>query len=191
HTRYLADEEKHITSAPGFVLIAVIPDLRNKNAVDVLQPKVDLATLEEIQTYAEALAPIFLNNKIKVLNPIYERVQVDFKVKFKAGFDDTDYYKGVLDNDITEFLSPWAFEESLDITFGGSMHKSVVLNFIEELNYVDFVTDFQIKHFTLTDTAGTYKNEIITETPRSILTSIAVDESTGFAHAIGDAIEKC
>ncbi|MEO8602753.1 MAG: hypothetical protein ABI629_09265 [bacterium] len=42
--------------APGHVLLVVVPDLRNRQAVDPLQPKVDLHTLQRIRAHVAARA---------------------------------------------------------------------------------------------------------------------------------------
>jgi len=60
-------------------------------------------------------------------------------VEFKQGFD-RGFYTDELQEDINKFLSPWAFDDFDDIAFEGRIHKSRILNFIEERNYVDFVT---------------------------------------------------
>ena len=59
-----------------------------------------------------------------------------------------------------------------DIAFGGKIYKSVLLDFVEDIAYVDFVTDFKLYSFR--DTAGktiSDVNEIQPETPDTILVS--------------------
>lgn len=43
---------------------------------------------------------------------------------------------------MTHFLSPWAFSDGGNPTFGGKVYLSTLLNFVEERDYVDYVTDF-------------------------------------------------
>lgn len=131
--------------APGFVTLIVVPDLKNKNAVDPLEPRVSLSRLEEIKKYLGTLISPFAQKKLQVLNPLYEQIQVEFAVVFHSG-NDWGFYKTQLNNDIKEFLSPWISEKGGDIVFGGKLHKSVILNFVEERPYVDFVTDFRMNH---------------------------------------------
>ena len=100
-----------------------------------------------------------------VENPAYEEINVDFNVSFHSG--DFVYYKGVLDQDIKRFLSPWAYDEGQDIVFGGQIHKSVILNFIEQRPYVDYVTNFKMYHLT-----GDRDVEIaVASNPKAILVS--------------------
>jgi hypothetical protein len=58
-----------------------------------------------------------LHVNAQVINPVYEEVKVDLKVKFHKGFDE-NYYQKVLNTDITKLLSPWAFEITSSIEFG-------------------------------------------------------------------------
>jgi hypothetical protein len=70
---------------------------------------------------------------------------VDCKVSFHSDFD-PGFYSVILEEDIKRFLSPWAYEEGQDIAFGGKIHASEILAFIEGREYVDFVTDFELYH---------------------------------------------
>ncbi|MDY6855088.1 MAG: baseplate J/gp47 family protein [Thermodesulfobacteriota bacterium] len=180
--------------APGYVMIVVIPDLRNKKAVDVMEPKVDVGTLEGIRDFLAGIntpfvkgreenIPDFAKERLKVLNPLYEQVRVTVKVKMKKNYD-PQYYKKVLNDDLKRFLSPWAYDGSAEIGFGTTLHRSVILNFIEKREYVDFLTDLVLGHYKGGTFLG-YKEEIQTTSARSILTSYStVDISTGLEHSI-------
>ena len=156
--------------APGFVTLIVIPDLNNKNAVDPLEPRASLNTLEEIRKFLCRRISPFAARRLKVINPLYEKVQVEFGVEFHSGYD-RGYYETELNKDIVRFLSPWAFEQGRDITFGGRLHSSVILNFVEERPYVDYVTDFQMNHYTSDPQPLTDVDEAVPTTARSILVS--------------------
>jgi hypothetical protein len=127
--------------APGNVLLVVIPDIVNKNVFDIYQPRVSKATLNAVQNHVSRLNSLHVT--ARVINPDYEEVTVDLKVKFNFGFDES-YYLRVLNDDITRFLSPWAFESTADIQFGVTLHRSIVINYIEKLNYVDYVEDVKL-----------------------------------------------
>ena len=60
-----------------------------------------------------------------------------------TGFDET-YYTNQLRLEITRYLSPWAFPGGGSPSFGGKIFKSVLINFVEERPYVDYVTDFKL-----------------------------------------------
>jgi hypothetical protein len=128
--------------APGHVLIVPVPSLNNKNAVDPLKPQTDLGTLVEIEHYLRQYTSPHVT--IQVKNAKFEEIQLDFRVKFLG--DDTAYYHDVLLSEIEQYLSPWAYDAATDIEFGGRITKSVLINFIEERSYVDYITCFKMFH---------------------------------------------
>ena len=125
--------------APGNVLIVAIPDLRNQNAVDPLQPRVDLDTLTQMAELARRQAgPQVV---VRVRNAHYVPIRLDFKVRFRPGLP-FDYSRQQLHAALLRALSPWAFSDA-PLQFGGRLYRSALLDFVEELPYVDFVTDFR------------------------------------------------
>ena len=90
-------------------------------------------------------------------------------MKFRAGLE-FNYYSAQLRRRLTEFLSPWAFDGSHDVSFGGRVIRSVVLDFIEELAWVDYLTDFRM-YSTTPDGATTEVAEARAATPDAILVS--------------------
>jgi hypothetical protein len=153
--------------APGHVLIVVIPDLKNKNARDPLQPKVNADTLEHITTYVQERTGMQV--KVTVKNPIYQKILLDFKVKFYSGRE-FNYYSEMLKQELIRFLSPWAYAGDRDISFGGKVYKSVLLDFVEDLDYVDYITDFRMYSYTMENNRYDI-NEAQPETPDAILVS--------------------
>lgn len=131
--------------APGFVTMVVIPLLNNKNAVDPLEPRASLHTLEQIRKYLCGLISPFAARRLKVINPLFEKIEVSFGVAFYPSYDRGETEER-LNRDIIRFLSPWAYAQGQDIAFGGRIHRSVILNFIEECPYVDYITDFSMNH---------------------------------------------
>lgn len=129
--------------APGEVTLVVVPNPRIQNTGKILQPQVNINQLRAIADYVQQFAPSYV--QIHTTNPVYEPVFLDFKVGFRSGFD-PGFYAGELNEAIKRFLSPWAFEEGEDIVFGGKIYKAAILAFIEQRNYVDYVTDFEMYH---------------------------------------------
>ena len=119
--------------APGSVLIVVVPDLRNKNYTNPLQPKVGSDTISRITYYVQEHTGMQV--KVKVKNPRYQKVQLDFKVRFYDKYE-FNYYSEQLRQALIKFLSPWALDAGRDIYFGGKVYKSVVIDFVEEIEYV-------------------------------------------------------
>jgi hypothetical protein len=123
-------------------LIIVIPDIENSNVFDIYQPRVSKATLNEIQNFVNERNTLHVD--AVVANPVYEEVTIELKVKFRKGFDESFYLKK-LNEDITRLLSPWAFKETAKIEFGTMLHRSTLINYIEKLQYVDYVEDVKMK----------------------------------------------
>lgn len=128
--------------APGHVTVVTIPNLRAQQQRDPLTPYTSLGTLDEIKQFLEARTSCFAQLHVK--NPQFEQVRVRFSVRLYDGFD-ASYYSKQLQQAITRFLSPWAFSSDAGApTFGGKVYKSVLVNFVEDQPYVDYVTDFQV-----------------------------------------------
>ncbi len=102
-----------------------------------------VGTLGRIGRHIRELATEFA--EIEVTNPDYEEVRTRFRVRFKAGRD-VGYYTRQINEDIIELLSPWRHGDSTDLTFGGRIHRSWILDAIEDFEYVDFVADFEVDH---------------------------------------------
>ena len=83
--------------------------------------------------------------RLHVRNPQFEEVRVDLRVRFRDGVDET-FHVNKLKREITEFLSPWAFRSDARPTFNGKVYKSVLVNFVEERTYVDYVSDVHLFH---------------------------------------------
>ncbi len=139
-------EEEHVNTAccgpqvaPGHVLLVPVANLKNRNAVNPLQPKTSRRTLLEIEAYLQKKVSPFVHVHAK--NPVYEEIIVAFRVKFYEGFD-IGFYLKKLNEEIVHFLTPWAFDDKADVSFGQGIYASSVITFIEQRSYVDFITDF-------------------------------------------------
>lgn len=152
----------------GHVLLVVVPDLKNKNAINLLEPKVDANTIDRITAYVQKRAGMQVN--IRVKNPHYQKIKVDFKVKFYSGYE-FNYHKSLLEQETIRFLSPWAYDSERDVLFGGKFYKSVLLDFVEDLPYVDYVTDFKMYSSRGETTNYTDINEVQPHRPDTILVS--------------------
>ncbi|HKI88592.1 MAG TPA: baseplate J/gp47 family protein, partial [Draconibacterium sp.] len=170
HTFYEKTDDKITTNflSPGNVVLVVIPDIVNKNVFDIYQPRVSQSTLNAVQDHVNELNSLHVN--AKVINPEYREIQVDLIVKFYKGFDE-NYYKKVLEQDITRLLSPWAFDATASINFGHTLHKSVVINYIEKLSYVDYVEEVKLKSKLVSETIFEEVKIAETKNPLEILVS--------------------
>ena len=159
--------------APGYVTVITIPDLTQRNDANPLQPYTSSAVLTAVQTYLQqrtsGLATVCAGN------PQFEELRMEFTVGLNKGYYDINYYQTQLAQAIMQFLTPWAFGGTADIQFGGQVYKSTLIDFIENLPYVDYLLDVYLYH-----RPGAGKPEsgdlqvAVASTARSILVSAPV-----------------
>jgi hypothetical protein len=115
--------------------------------------------------------------------------RLEFSLKLKVAYKDFNYYAGLLKEEITQFLSPWAFGQSDSPDFGGNVYKSAVINFIEERYYVDYITDvfMYVKKDELTPESSD-QDEIKASAGRSVL--VSAPASRHEIHEITETIES-
>ena len=155
---------------PGSVCIITVPNLVNRNDANPLKPYTAQNRLLEIEEFLKK--KISSQVSITVRNPQFEEVKIAFKLKLAAGFTDFTFYATKLKEEITQFLTPWAYSSNVDIEFGGKIYKSSLIDFIEERSYVDYITEVNLMHRP-GDTAPLVDNleEVMASTGRSILVS--------------------
>jgi hypothetical protein len=177
HTRYEPGTPSGLYNeqAPGHVTVVTIPDLRNRNGVNPLQPYTSLGDLEAIHDFLRPHLSCFVT--LHVRNPIFEQVKVQTEVKFFPGYDESFYLK-LLKTEITRFLSPWAYGEGKrqDIPFGGKIYKSTLIDFVEERPYVDYLANFQLYHLPGNGLPDTEADEITSTRACSILVSVPEEQ---------------
>lgn len=125
----------------GRVTVVVIPDISNTAPFFPLEPKAPLYLLKEIEAYLQKYTSPFV--QIVVKNPRYERIKYRVGIRFRPGYEQ-GFYLNQLNEDIKRFLSPWAYEEQADITFGSSIHSSALIYFIENRPYIDYVSNLKL-----------------------------------------------
>ena len=151
--------------APGFVLLAVIPDLRIMNAGQSPEPKVPLSLLEKMEGYLRRRTSPFV--RLKVVNPRYEKVNFCLTVTLKQGMDPS-FYTDQLKSDLTELLAPWAVGKYQKLDFGQIIFRSDIIRFLENTSYVDFIQKIRMQH---QDDSGIMADieKVVPSSPRSIL----------------------
>ena len=175
HTQYEPNESRtgiYKELAPGHVTIVTIPNQQSQNLRDPLRPYTSLGLLEEIAQFLRKRLSCFVS--LHVTNPQFEEVQVSCKVRLHDGADKA-FYENKLREAITRFLSPWAFPGGGSPSFGGKIYKSVLINFVEEQPYVDYVTDFKLFHMFIDGDGGKQtveRNEVEGSKAVSILVSV-------------------
>lgn len=173
HTRFEGKSTSINEASPGNVSLVVVSNIRNKNAVDPLKPRTSLVTLDDIKTFISKIQSPYIN--LHVYNPLFEEIRVKFNVRFHSGFD-KGIYLVKLNEALIKFLSPWAYATGSDIVFGGKIHKSVILNFVEEQEYVDYITCFEMFHIIPGNPANNPEKDIdeaVASSSASVLGSAA------------------
>ena len=151
--------------AAGHALLVVVPDLRGRQALDPLQPRVDLDTQQRIQACLQAHGG--LGVQWHVANPRYKPLRLHFSVQLRPGFA-FNPVRAALDAVLRSTLSPWASgAPAPGPDFGGRVLRSALLNLVEAQPGVDFVSDFRL-------TAGTDPTDLaeaVADAPDVILVS--------------------
>ncbi|MEP7251938.1 MAG: hypothetical protein ABI683_06140, partial [Ginsengibacter sp.] len=101
--------------APGYIILAVIPDLYKLKAGNSLEPKVPVSLIERIEMYFRKRTSPFV--RFRAMNPRYEKINFCLRVKLLPGKDES-YYREKLKQDIQELLAPWAVGKYDKLTFG-------------------------------------------------------------------------
>jgi hypothetical protein len=162
---------------PGYVSIITIPLQQNKNDADPLKPFTQQSTLTKIENYLRKRTSCFVN--LRACQPQFEEVRLEFSLKLYDAYKDFTFYANLLKEEISQFLSPWASGDNSKIDFGGKVYKSVLINFIEERYYVDFITDvFMYVKVDDVSNESADMDEITASTPRSILVSASASKHT-------------
>lgn len=131
---------------PGVVTVIVIPDIRHKRPFDPFAPKAPANLIADISTFLADITPP--SATVVVKNATYVPVKLRFGVRLREGYNE-GFYLQQLNEDLRRFLSPWAYEDTAEIEIGGRIYANVLINFIEERPYVDYVA--KIKLFTSED----------------------------------------
>jgi hypothetical protein len=154
---------------PGHVLLIVVPDLTNQNAADPLRPKADKNTLDSIHTFLKNHSADWITHH--VANPYYEPVKISVRIKLKSGFE-FNYYENVIARRLQEFLSPWIANTDSSVQFGGKITQSRIVKFLEEMEFVDFISDLKLFHSVNGGQSfGSNKQLIEASNPAAVLVS--------------------
>ena len=121
---------------PGQVVVVVIPNIRNQLPFDPFAPKAPASTLTDIQSYLGDKLPA--SATVAVRNAHYIPIKVRVSVRFHPGHDEGFSIK-TLNDEINRFLSPWAYDDGVDITIGDRIYANSIIDFIDRRPYVDYV----------------------------------------------------
>ncbi|MEM7373503.1 MAG: hypothetical protein AAF587_33055 [Bacteroidota bacterium] len=150
HAKAISHTSKGCEIEPGRVLVAVFPNLKKRPDITPLTPRFSTGKLEALEDVLRERSNLFLYCKenIQVVNPLYEPIQVKACVRFRSGFSGA-FYAQQLNQELHAFLAPWTLNQEIPLEFSGRVHRSSILNFMEERPYVDVVSHVEICHFLL------------------------------------------
>ncbi|MEM7574077.1 MAG: hypothetical protein AAF433_14310 [Bacteroidota bacterium] len=152
-----------------------------------LRPYLSLSTREQIESFL--LARISCQATLHLRNPLFEEVQVVTDVKFLVGTDEA-WALGQIQLDIIDFISPWHDEGLAGLDFDAEVHQSAVVNFIEELPYVDYVKNLILKHLSDASQNGSERIKstklvsVLAAAPQHLINPVYGDNQLG-------AVEVC
>lgn len=148
HASLIKEGDKQIIAAtPGKIVILVTGFTAAQSAL--YRPMVSKSKITAISDYVKTRCSPFVS--IAVMNPLFEEVKVTVSVSFAASVKDEKFYESKLNEDIKRFLSPWAFDNAVSPEFGGVVYRAALIDFIEELHYVDYIEQLELQHMgTLT-----------------------------------------
>ena len=137
------DGENLDEMAPGYVTLVIIPQLPEDHFKYQLKPKVSQNFRDEVERFIREKNSIHAD--IHAVNPHYEPVQFKFNVQFKDGLD-AAFYLNKCEEDLTKLLAPWRFNAAAEIKFDQSFYRYEVINYLENLGYIDYIEDFVMYH---------------------------------------------
>lgn len=119
----------------GEVLVIVVPDCNYIHQSDPLQPKIDNNLINEIKEYLSNHASAFAS--INVRTPSYVNLEIKCTIKLKPGYNDDNYYKSYINDQLIKFIAPWTGDA--DTNYKNEINEAKIMYFIENLDCVDYI----------------------------------------------------
>jgi len=123
------------------IRVIVIPDIRGKVPFDPFEPKVPADTLDQINQFL--LRHCSPRASLTITNPTYVPIWIRLSVRFRQGYN-AGYSTQALIQELNRYLAPWAYDRSADIVFGGQIKANLIVNFVEQRPYVDYVAGIKL-----------------------------------------------
>ncbi|MDR4515332.1 baseplate J/gp47 family protein [Nitrosomonas sp.] len=101
--------------------------------------------VNEVKQYIRQHIPSFVT--VHCVNPVYESIQIRCTVKFKAGCV-SGMYLAKLNEAISDYISPWHDTVGYTKHFGWRISKHDMQSYIQQLEYIDRVTNFSMLRIT-------------------------------------------
>ncbi|HEY9262129.1 hypothetical protein, partial [Chitinophaga sp.] len=154
------------TARPGHVTVAAIPFPDKMTGNRIFYPIFEAGELTAMKQFLARRNSYFVGgygepgfcccnddcgcddgqDRLDVINARFEPIRIRVCVRFYPG-KDIPYYTKALNDALKLFLSPWATGKK-PLLFGTPVNRTRLLQFLENLDYVDVVTSLKIKHFS-------------------------------------------
>jgi len=191
------------TARPGEVTLAVIPDPEKMTGPMKYYPAFDAGDLTTIKDFLLTRSSYFVSNyggpefccceegcqcqpgdRLSVINARFEPVRFKVCVRFYKGKDPV-YYKKQLNEDIKTFLCPWATGDK-PLLFGTRISLTALLQFLEELDYVDVILGLQVKHFPVREVSDEFEDAVAWDSPAEIIPYTAASVLTTYLDRLNE-----
>ncbi len=123
---------------PSSVLLVLVP---RTDPTDPLRPRASLGLRARVNDFINRRNSLFV--KTEAVNAAFETVRLGAKIRLQPGLP-FGFFRDKLNQELKQYLSPWAFGVVGELPFGGSLRRSALLNFLETRAYVDVVTELRV-----------------------------------------------
>lgn len=152
HTRYEVSGDYTVPSelAPGFVTVAVVPDLKLRPDMVREQPRFSRGDLYEMRDFLLPKTNLFLqpvpakndadeeDHFLQVVNPQYEPLHVALSVWLRRGADQNlAIYQ--INEALRRHIAPWLYDPAKGPVFGREIRCSELIRLVESQEAVDVV----------------------------------------------------
>ncbi|MBS9442836.1 hypothetical protein [Photorhabdus heterorhabditis] len=139
--KYPSASELTKIPAPEKQQLIVIPDSRYKDNGDALRPTLNSARLTEMVEWIKQLSSPWAD--LKISNPTYIDVNVNYQVTFTAGVN-PDYGYHQLQQQLSRKYMPWSENTAIGVTTGNRIDYYQLLATIQQSSLVERVTDLSL-----------------------------------------------
>lgn len=137
--------------------ITIVPIARwSKSSIIYLKPLLSLQTMTSIKNFINSLGSP--HARLLVKPPSLEKIKLKFNIKYRQypGADLVTFELQVVEA-INKYLSPWAYDDNNDLEFSASIEISSLIQVIDDLPFVDYITDFKVDQLVPENDGTTYQ----------------------------------
>jgi len=121
---------------PGHVHIIVIPKILHGERRSLFRPVAGQNLLNSIRKYIDSVKSPHV--QAEVTNAAFVEIKIVAQINFRHQMEE-GFYINKLQQELEDFLSPWAFRDDMEVQLGSKLHLSSVISFIETKEYINFI----------------------------------------------------